>query len=172
MPQWPVAAQNAILVAGLPLFFEYEASGNIYPGYVVNLDRFPGVDWEIEACDADAVNVIGVADLAMSSQTGRGSWRKYDCDNESDVAARNLPYIDGDQVKVISGPIIVMLVLCASQTIVAGDKLQCCGGTTPGMVAEFTCLSAASPCSLIAEAMEDVTTAAGHCAYVMAKLLI
>ena len=170
MPQWPVAAENAILVAGLPLFFEYEAAATIYPGYAVQIDRDPNVDYHVEPCDTDGVNIIGIADLAMASQTGRGSWRKYNCDGESDDSDRNLPYLTGDQVKVISGPIIVMLVLCESQTIVAGEKLQCCGAE-PGMVKEFTC-ETASPCALIAEAMEDITTAAGHCAYIMAKLLI
>jgi len=169
MPQWPVAAQNAILVGGLPLFFEYEAYDTIYPGYVVQLD-VGLADYYVRRCTAEGVNVIGVADLAQASQTGRGTWRKYDCNDESDDSDRDLPYLQGDQVKVISGPIHVMLVLCASQDIEAGMKLQCCDGS-PGMVQEYLCVTA-TPCGLVAEAMEDVATGAGECAYIHAKLLI
>jgi len=136
----------------------------------VQLERFPGTDYVVEPCDADGVNIIGIADLAMASQTGRGSWRKYSCIDESLDSDENLPYITGDQVKVIWGDVIVMLILCESQTITAGEKLQCCGAV-PGHVKEFTC-ETASPCALIAEAMEDKATGAGECKYIMAKLLI
>ena len=169
MPQWPVAAENAILVGGTPFFMEYEAYDTIYPGYAVQLDDALA-DHLVRRCTAEGVNVIGIADLAQASQTGRGTWRKYDCNGESDDSDRDLPYIAGDQVKVISGPISVMLVLCASQDIKAGTKLQCCNGS-PGMVQEYLCVTA-TPCGLIAEAMEDVTTGAGECAYIHAKLLI
>jgi len=178
MPQWPVHAHNAILVAGTPTFAEYEVepNGTIYPGYVVSLDVTLD-DWYVENCPSEGANVIGVADLAMASQTGRGSWRKYDCIGESLDSDRNLPYLggtvlpyDGDQVKVIWGDVVVMLVLCASQDIEAGTKLQCCSGS-PGMVQEYLCVTA-TPCGLVAEAMEDMETAAGECKYIMAKLLI
>lgn len=182
MPQWPVRATNAILVAGEPTFAEYEVepNGTIYPGYVVSLDiTLP--DYYVENCPSEGANVIGVADLAQASQTGRGTWRKYDCIGESGIAARNLPYLggtvvdaygfyDGDQVKVIWGDIVVMLVLCAEQDILAGMKLQCCNGS-PGMVQEYHCITA-TPCGLVAEAMEDMNTGVGQCKYIMAKLLI
>jgi hypothetical protein len=169
MPQWPVPAVNAILVSGEPLFFEYEAYDTIYPGYAVSLDDALD-DWYVRRCTAEGVNVIGIADLAQASQTGRGTWRKYDCNDESDDSDRDLPYLQGDQVKVISGSITVMLVLCASQQVKAGTKLQCCDGS-PGMVQEYLCVTA-TPCGLIAEAMEDMTTGVGECAYIHAKLLI
>ncbi|GAH11719.1 unnamed protein product, partial [marine sediment metagenome] len=83
--------------------------------------------WYVENCPSAGANVIGVADLAMATQTGHGSWRKYDCNGESGTLALRPPYSGGtsptylgDQVKVIWGDIIVMLVVCASQDIKAG----------------------------------------------------
>ena len=169
MPQWPVPAANGILVGGLPLFHEYETIENIYPGYVVSYTGSTS-PVDIQAC-AFGEDPVGVAIMAMADQEGHGSWRKPDCD---DVAAvtRDLPYQDNDQVKVVSGPVFVMLVLDASQTLVPGDKVQC-SASTAGMVEEFYCDgTTADPCDLLAESMEHVVTAAGECEYFMAKLLI
>ena len=169
MPQWPVPATNCILVAGTPTFAEYEAYDTIYPGYAVSLDAALD-DFYVRRCTAEGVNVIGIADLAQASQDGRGTWRKYDCIGESLDSDEDKPYIAHDQVKVIWGDVVVMLVLCASQAITAGTKLQCCSGS-PGMVQEYLCVTA-TPCGLIAEAMEDKVTGISECKYIMAKLLI
>jgi len=169
MPQWPVPAANGILVGGLPLFHEYEAYETIYPGYVVSYTGATS-PVTIQAC-AFGEDPVGVAIMAMADQEGHGSWRKPDCD---DVAAvtRDLPYQAADQVKVVSGPVFVMLVLDASQTLVPGDKVQC-SASTSGMVQEFYCDGTTSdPCDLVAESMEHVVTAAGECEYFLAKLLI
>jgi len=167
MPQWPVAPNYAILVGGLPLFHEYEASTTIYPGFVV---QFTGADDPalVKPC-ADGGNPVGVADLAMAYQTGRGSWRKPLCVGGARDSTKDLPYIVGDQVKVISGPIIVMLILDQNENIIPGDKLMCAGS---GLVKEYYCLTTSDPCALVAEAIEAVITGAGECAYIMAKLLI
>ena len=166
MPQWPVAPSNAILVGGLPLFHEYEAYATIYPGFVV---EFTGADDPalITYC-SDGGNPVGVADIAMAYQTGRGSWRKPSCENV-ESSTKDLPYLSGDQVEVISGPVIVMLVLDANENIIPGDKLMCAGS---GLVKEYYCLTTSDPCALVAEAIENVVTGGGECAYIMAKLLI
>jgi len=166
MPQWPVPAANAILVGGLPLYHEYEAYENIYPGYVVS---FTGATSPvtIQACDKDE-DPVGVAILAMATQTGRGSWRKPSCTGAGDTT-KDLPYEAGDQVKVVSGSIFVMLILDASQTLVPGDKVMC---SSAGLVQEYYCGDTSDPCELVAESMEHVVTAAGECEYFLAKLLI
>jgi len=168
-PQWPVPASNGILVGGLPLFGELEASETIWPGYVVS---FTGATSPvtIKACGEDE-DPFGVAIMAMADQEGHGSWRKYDCDDLA-VVTRNLPYQTGDQVKVVSGDVFVMLVLDAVETLVPGDKVECSDGVH-GMVQEFFCDGSTSdPCDLVAEAMENVVTALGECEYFLAKLLI
>lgn len=173
MPQWGTAGAwdcstlHGILVAGLPLFMEYEADGTIYPGMVV---EFTATDGHVKAADTKGDNIIGVADIAMATQDGNGSRRKADCDPNVDSEDDN-PYATGDQVKVINGTIIVMLILEAGNDIVPGDKLQV--GDTDGMVTEMSCaLASANPCSLIAESLETAFTGSGECEYIAAKLLM
>jgi len=155
-----------ILVGGLPLFHEYEAYSSIYPGMVV---EFTGVDDPalIQPC-SDGGNPVGVAKLGIAKQDGSGSWRKPTCTGAGDTT-KDLPYDAGDQVKVISGPVIVMLILDQNENIIPGDKLMCAGS---GLVKEYYCLTTSDPCALVAEAIENVVTGAGACAYIMAKLLI
>jgi hypothetical protein len=169
MPQWGTAwcTDYGILVAGLPLFHEYEAGGAIWPGMVV---EFHATEGNIQKASSKGDNIVGVADIAMATQDGNGSRRLYLCDDNTEAADDN-PYATGDQVKVISGPIIVMLILEAGNDIEQGDKLQ--AATTDGYVTEYSCaLASANPCSLVAEALEDEFTGAGECAYIAAKLLI
>jgi len=169
MPQWPVPASNSILVGGLPLYHEYEAYETIYPGYVVS---FTGaVDpVTIQACDKDE-DPVGVALLSMADQEGHGSWRKPNCTGASDVKTYDLPYQAADQVKVVSGPVFVMLILDQNETLVPGDKVMA-SDANPGLVVEFYCGDTSDPCDLIAESLESVNTGAGECEYFMAKLLI
>ena len=174
MPQWPVPAANSILVGGLPLYHEYEATGNIYPGMVVSLSG--AVDpVTISPCDSGATALddpIGIATLAMADQEGHGSWRKPNCEGAGDVATKDLPYQEGDQVKVVSGPVFVMLILDQNQHLVPGDKVMC-SDDNPGLVIEYYCgLTTSDPCALVAESMEHVVNAAGSCEYFLAKLLI
>ena len=166
MPQWGTSNETdyGILVAGLPLFMEFEAYEGMYPGYVVQMQA-EGV---VKKC-TEGANPVGIADIAMATQDGNGSRRKADCDSNVDDGDDN-PYATGDQVKVICGPIIVKLVLEASEVVTVGEKLEC--GTTAGQVQDYICSTTSDPCAIVAEALEDVTTGAGECAYIMAKLLI
>ena len=58
----------------------------------------------------------------------------------------------------------------AGEVIVVGEKLEC--GDEAGQVQDYICSTTSDPCSIVAEALEDVTTHAGECHYIMAKLLI
>jgi len=170
MPQWPVPAANAILVGGLPLYHEYEAAETIYPGYVVS---FSGATSPVTiiACDSgEDDDPLGVAVLSMADQTGRGSWRKPDCTGAGDTT-KNLYYTTGNQVKVVSGDVFVMLILDQNETIVPGDKLMC-SDANPGYVVEYYCGETSLPCDMVAESMEHVVTGTGDCEYFLAKLLI
>ena len=169
MPQWPVPSANSILVGGLPLFHEYETIENIYPGMVVS---FTGnvTPVTIQACTFGE-DPVGVALKAMADQEGHGSWMVPTCTGHESTT-KNLPYQNGDQVKVVSGAVFVMLILDAEEDIEPGAKLQC-SSATAGYVEEFYCDGATGdPCDLLAESLEDVTTAVGECEYFMAKLLI
>jgi len=169
MPQWPVPSNNSILVAGIPLEMEFEAYGTIWPGMGV---EYTGANsYTVQACDTLGDNIICIADKSMASLTGRGSWRK---DVADDQGLTTLYYTTGDELKCISGPIIVMLLLAPlNQTIDEGDKLQCYG-TVAGTFTVFPCgLTTSDPCALVAEAMESVTTTTLTLSqYIMAKLLI
>jgi len=166
MPQWGTSNETdyGILVAGLPLFMEFEAYNTTYPGYVVMMHA-EGV---VKNC-TEGANPVGIADIAMATQDGNGSRRKALCDPNVDSDDDN-PYVAGDQIKVICGPIIVKLVLEEAEVIVVGEKLEC--GETAGQVQDYICSTTSDPCAIVAEALEDVTTHAGECAYIMAKLLI
>ena len=161
MGQWPQRSNNSILVAGIPLEQEYEASGTIYPG--MGLEYTGANSYTVKAC-TDGANVLAIADVSMASVTGRGSWRK---DGDLD-----LPYVTSDQLKAISnaGGVIAMLLLSTDQTIDEGNKLQCAGDGAFGI---YLCRYTDDPCALTAEAMEAVTTTTlQDSVYIMAKLLI
>ena len=168
MPQWPVPAANSILVGGLPLHHEYEAHESIYPGMVVSFTGAVG-PVTIDRCDLNE-DPVGVATLARADQEGHGSWRKPDCTGAGDVT-KDLPYEEADQVKVVSGPVFVMLILDQNETLVPGDKVMA-SDANPGLVVEFYCGDTSDPCDLIAESLESVITVSGECEYFMAKLLI
>lgn len=169
MPQWGFTNETlyGILVAGLPLFMEFEAYNSvIYPGMAVMMNG----EGFVTPCTAGS-NPVGIADIAMATQDGNGSRRKADCDDNV-AAGDDNPYDVGDQVKVISGPIIVKLILGDNENIAAGEKLQCDDDLTAGMVGDYDCSTTADPCAIVAEALETMNTADGECAYIMAKLLI
>lgn len=172
MPQWPVPSSNSILVGGLPLFHEYEASETIYPGMVVSFtaNLGAGVAVTVRPCGFGE-DPVGVALKAMADQTGRGSWMVPGCTG-AESTTKNLPYLTGDQVKVVSGDVFVMLILDEEEDLVPGDKVQC-SNSTHGYVEEFYCDGTTSdPCDLVAESLEKVTSTTGECEYFLAKLLI
>lgn len=164
MPQWGTSSETlwGILVAGLPLFMEFEADETIHPGMVVMLFA----EGHVKKCTR-AANPVGVADIAMATQDGNGSRRDSDCDDHNEDSK---PYVTGDQVKVISGPIIVMLILDENEDITIGEKLSC--AETSGRVEDLPCSDTTNPCAIVAEALENISTAGGECAYIMAKLLM
>ena len=166
MPQWPVSSNNSILVMGVPLEFEYEASeGSMYPGMGVTINTTS--KWEADLCD-EGDNVVCIVDISMASLTGRGSWRADSVHGIGDSVP--LPLNDGDQFKCISGSITAMLLLAVDQTIDEGDKLRCAGS---GRFGSYVCGTSADPCALVAEAMEAVTTTSlMTTSYILAKLLI
>lgn len=172
MPQWPVPADHAILVGGLPLFHEYEATGDIYPGMVVAHSGAVN-PVTISPCDSGTASIddpVGVAVLSMADQHGHGSFRDPNCTGAA--TSNDLPYHISHQVKVVSGPVFVMLILDENQHIVPGDKVMC-SDANPGYVVEFFCgLTTSDPCALVAESLEHVVNAAGTCEYFLAKLLI
>jgi hypothetical protein len=155
MSQWPTAKpDNAILFAGVPLEMEFEASGTILPGDVVEFDTADCP--KIKAGQADSDIILGVADLAPASATTppRGS-------------SRTVAYASGDQVKVISGPIIVMLRLAASEDITCGDHLQ---AAASGEVKEFVC-GTDNACQLLAQSLETLSVNTLSFQWVLAKWL-
>lgn len=160
MPQWPTPSNNSILVSGVPLEYEYEAGGTIYPG--MGVIHTGANSYTVQACTEES-DVLCIADISMASFTGRGSWRKD--------GVQDLPYLTGDQLKCISGSVTVMLLLAPlNQTINEGDKLECAGS---GVFREYACLHTSDPCALVAEAMEEVTTTTlTDSVYIHAKLLI
>jgi len=140
----------------------------------INTDR----RWEVDLCDSGD-NIICIVDISMATLSGRGSWM-YDSGIRGFLAptpsggtyGNDFAYADGNQLKCISGPITVMLLVADTQVIDEGTKLQCISN---GMFGVFLCFTtfnlAVDPCALIAEAMEAVTTTTVN-TYVHAKLLI
>jgi len=141
MPTWPVAATHAIFVGGLPLFEEFEAASTIYPGDLVEFASTAAGNTTIQAGSDNSVNILAVADLAITNVGLRGG-------------KRTLPYLAGDVVKVIKGPINVMLRLAASQDIDRGELLQ---PAASGEVKAYEC-DTDNPCQLVAQSLEQVVT--------------
>jgi len=150
--QWPVAASQAILVAGVPLEMEFECTGDIYPGDVVEFDTTACPKIKAGANETDGI--IGVADISMGSYTGRG-------------AKRTVAYESGDQVKVISGDILVMLRLANSNAITCGDHLQ---PAASGEVKAFVC-GTDNACELLAQAFESKSSNTLAMQWILAKWL-
>ena len=150
--QWPVAPAQAIVDAGVPLEMEWEANGDIYPGDVVEFDT--AACPKIKAGTDDATGVIGVAEISMGSYTGRG-------------AKRTVPYEAGDQVKVVSGDILVMLRLVNSVAITCGDHLQ---PAPSGEVKKYVC-GTDEACQLVAQAVESKASLTTSFQWILTKWL-
>jgi hypothetical protein len=150
-PQWPNKPDNSILVAGVPLEMEYEAYGTIFPGDLV---EFETTTCKVKAAQADSNVVLGIADLAMASITQRG-------------ASRANAYIAGDQVKVISGPIIVIGRLVASADITCGDNLQ---AAPSGEIKEFVC-GTDNACQLIGQSIETLAVDTENYQFILVRWL-
>jgi len=152
MPQGLVPALNKVEVGGVPLEMEWEASGEIYPGDVVEFDQTDCP--KIKAGTASSDGILGVAAVSVGSITMRG-------------AKRTVAYAASDQVKVICGPIVVMLRLAASADITCGDHLK---AADSGEVDEYTCASDTA-CALLAQALETLSVNTLAFQWIMAKWL-
>lgn len=141
MTVWPLASTNSIFVGGHPHIEEFEASADIFPGDLVVFTNASALDKTIKVAEADAVDVIGVADISVDNIALRGGKRssKYEAE---------------DVVKVIKGVINVMLRLAANQDIDRGEMLQ---PAASGEVKAYEC-GTDNACQLIAQSLEDVIT--------------
>lgn len=142
MPVWPVAATHAIFVGGLPMIEEFEASENISPGMLVQFTNATPEDKTIKPAVVNSTSVIGVADISVDNKALRGG-------------KRTSAYAALDVVKVIKGPINVMLRLVESSDIDRGEML---GPVADGEVGAYVCDSNADPCQLVAQSLQDVKT--------------
>ena len=141
MPVWPVASTHSIFVGGLPLIEEFEAASEIFPGDLVEFNNADANDKTIKAGTNDSAAIIGVADITADNKALRGGKRAS-------------AYAAEDVVKVIKGPINVMLRLAAAQDIARGEMLQ---PAASGEVKAYQC-DTDNPCQLVAQSLEDVVT--------------
>ena len=137
MAQYPVAAPNAILVGGVPLYMEFEAALNsaILPGDLVQFNNAP-TDCTIKEGQDDSEEVIGVADIAPIGILLSGGSR-------TDV------YLAGQGVQVLRGPITVMLRVASSNAIQCGEWVQ---PAPSGEVKAYVC-GTDNACQQIAQAL-------------------
>lgn len=143
MTQWPVPTTHSIVVAGMPLYMEFEAGSagdDILPGDLVEF--VTNTDCTVKAGQADSTEVIGVADISPQSATTppRGG-------------DRLTAYAAADQVKVVRGPICVMLRIELGSTIGCGDYVQ---PAASGQVKEYYCVTD-NDCQRIAQALESTS---------------
>ncbi len=144
--QWPVPTTHSIVVAGLPLYMEFEqgtetGTAAILPGDLVEFTS-PGADCTVKAGQADSETIIGVADISPQSATTppRGG-------------DRTTAYAAGDQVKIVRGPLLVMLRIATSQDIACGEFVQ---PAASGEVKAYICVTD-NDCQRIAQAMETTS---------------
>jgi hypothetical protein len=142
MTQWPVHSHHSIVVGGLPLYMEIEAASGsaILPGDLVEFNN-PGTDCTVQEAQADQTKVIGVADISPQSATTppRGG-------------DRTTAYAAGDQVKIVRGPLTVMLRIATNSDIACGDYVQ---PASSGEVKEYYCVTD-NDCQRIAQALETI----------------
>ena len=147
MTQYPVPANHAILVGGLPRFLEFEqgtetGTALILPGDLVEFTNPPN-DCTVKAGQADSTTILGVANIHAvgAASPPRGSKRAS-------------AYQAGDTIEVINGPITVMLRLSAAATgIQCGEFVQ---PAASGEVVIYYC-GTDNDCQRIAQALETVT---------------
>ena len=138
MTVWPLASTHSILVGGHPHIEEFEAAGEIFPGDLVEFNNATAADMTIKAAVVDSIAVIGVADISVHNRFLRGG-------------KRTLAYNAYDVVKVIKGPINVMLRLAGGEDIDRGEMLM---PAASGEVKAYNCATENS-CTLIAQSLED-----------------
>jgi hypothetical protein len=148
MPQYPVPTTHSIIVgtdSGV-LYMEFEQGDGtaILPGDLVQFNNPPN-DCTVKAGAADSEEIIGVAEIHISSPTLRG-------------ADRVTAYQEGDPVLVFRGSTICMLRIASSEQIQCGEFVQ---AAASGEVKAYVC-GTDNDCQRVAQALEttaqDTTT--------------
>lgn len=145
MTQYPVRATHAILVGGLPRFYEFEQGAELTTALILagDLVEFtnPPNDCTVKAGQADSTTILGVANIhpvgAVTPPRGGN---------------RTTAYAAGDTVEIISGPITVMLRIYTSEQIQCGEFVQ---PAASGEVKAYVC-GTDNDCQRIAQALETV----------------
>ena len=144
MTSYPVPTTNSIVVGGMPLYMEFEAatSSAILPGDLVQFNSPAAGDCTIKEGAADSTEIIGVADISPQSTTTppRGS-------------SRTVGWAAGDRVKVVRGPLTVMLRVATSEQIQCGEFVQ---PAASGEVKAYICVTD-NDCQRIAQSLETLT---------------
>ena len=113
MTQWPKPSSTCILVGGEPLKAEYESSGVIYPGDVVEFTNADADDKTIKACTDDSLAAIGFAIITPNiSSTGTLTGGKV-----------GQAFAEGDAVKVVKGDCFLMARLKIEEDVERGELL-------------------------------------------------
>jgi hypothetical protein len=121
MPQGLVQPTNAILYGGQPLVREMEVltATTMIPGRLVMTDSAEGT---IKVCTTGATTALGVLDIEPGNR-------------------RTTSYDAGDQARVLSGPIIVLMTVAAmgtatavGSTMIPAASGQIQPGTTAGAI--------------------------------------
>ena len=123
MPQGLVKPANGILYAGQPVVTEYEVktATTMLPGRLVITDTN---EWDIKVATSGALTVLGVLDVEPGQ-------------------LRTTAYDAGDQARVLSGDIVVLLTKDADLPIAIGEKVIPANsgmiqvGTTAGAVVGY-----------------------------------
>jgi hypothetical protein len=141
MPQGKIDPANSILIAGYPLISEYEVRtvAGMYPGKLVMNDTN---DYSIKACTTAATTCLGVLDVEPNE-------------------LKTTIYTQYDQARVLTGPIVVLLLKDSGLVTVPGTLLMAgdVGTVTPGSAAG----------TVVARALETSTVARE---WVKAQMLI
>ena len=142
MTQYPVPTTHSIVVGGLPLYLEFEAAENILPGDLVQFNDPGAGDCTIKPGIVDSLSIVGVAAISPQSATTppRGGQRAT-------------AYAAADQVKVVRGPLTIMLRVATSEEIQCGEMVQ---PAASGEVKAFVC-GTDNDCQRIAQSLQTLT---------------
>ena len=117
MPQGKVDPANSILIAGYPLISEYEVKtvAHCYPGHLVMNDTN---DYSVKCCTTAATTCLGVLDVEPNE-------------------LKTKIYTQYDQARVLTGPIVVLLLKDSGLACVPGTLMMAGneGCVTPGSAA-------------------------------------
>jgi len=152
MPQGLIKPNNAILYAGEPEIQELEAEGTlILPGRLVMAGT---AEYQCKVgTAAGAATILGVADVESGQRRQEAGTTSPDCATDYDA---------GDQVRVLRGDIVVLVVAASGSTIAVGTRLE---AVDAGCVHQFATAPKDIGYALQAKTGNDNT-------YILAKLTI